>query len=139
MRTIVYSASLIASVLTGINASAESLHSVRLLAGYECKMLKLTEDQSLSQSTRIPVRIEPSPDAQIVGIASGQMAVRQDAEPTNGFLEAINLSGRKVWVAADALTDYHSRSDPNATCKPAIMSNGRIGFEYAHPHTAAIN
>ena len=105
---------------------------VRVLPGYACMMLNLTERQYMDPATHVPVRSEPQVNAPQVGLASGTIAVPTPVREQNGFMEALFPTGQTVWIESKMLRPYHSLSDPTAKCIPALMSNGRIGFTYSH-------
>ena len=111
-------------------AMAEGLHVVRALPGYTCMMLNVTQQQSMDFSFHVPVRATPSSVAPVVGNALGVVAVRDPLQQVNGFVEALFPTGQTVWIAAIMLRPYHSLGDPTAKCVPAMLSNGKPGFDY---------
>ena len=97
------------------------------IAGWSCKMLNLTEQQSMNPNIHIPVR--SSPGGPVVGYASETLAVR-DGSGTSGFSEALFPTGRHVWIASDMLKTWHAAASPTSTCTPVLRPNGRPGFSY---------
>ena len=120
------------TIAYSMGAQAADMSRTRPLDGYVCKMLNLTEEQAMSPKPQVYVKAEPSASAPNVGWAPLTVAVKVPMRPQNGFVEMLNLSGRTVWIQQEAITDWHSRSNPAARCAPAVMPNGRFGFTYTH-------
>ena len=97
------------------------------IAGWSCKMLNLTEQQSMDPNIHIPVR--SAPGGPVVGYASETVAVR-DGSSTKGFSEALFPTGKHVWIASDMLKTWHAAASPTSTCAPVLKPNGRPGFSY---------
>lgn len=129
-----YSACAVALVaaLCGTQSLAAGLHESQPLAGYACKMLNITEEQAMSPTPVVRLKSSPSPTAADAGWAPLTVAVAQSVAPQNGYLQVMTLGGKMAWIAADQVIDWHSKANPSATCTPAIMSNGRVGFAYHH-------
>lgn len=102
------------------------------LPGYGCMVLNLTEQQSLSPSTHVPVRALPSASAPVAGYAPGIVIVREPAVVRNGFIEALFPTGKTVWIEAGMLKPYHSIGDPTAKCRAVQLSNGGASFDLYH-------
>jgi hypothetical protein len=113
-------------------ASADTIHVVSHLSGYKCMMLSITAQQAMDPSFHVPVYAQPSQQAQVVGYAALQVAVREPENVVNGFVQALFPTGSTVWILKSELTTYHSLGDSAAKCVPAKMSNGRYGFDYPH-------
>ena len=118
--------------LWSAQALAERPHVVRLLPGYSCKVLNITEAQSMDPAFHTPYYSQPSASAPVAGYAGLQVAVKDPIHNVNGFDEAMFPNGGSVWIQANLLKDYHSLGDPTAKCVPALMSNGRQGFAFPH-------
>lgn len=123
---------IVAPALLGIVAPAyaQRLHVVRAIPGYRCMSLNLTESQLLNNSAPVPVRSAPSSSAPQVGVAGATVAVASPLHPVNGYLQMMFPNGAKVWIAADRLRPWRSPSNPQARCTPALLSNGKPGFDY---------
>jgi hypothetical protein len=100
------------------------------MPGWSCRMLNLTEAQSMDFSIHIPVRAQPSESSPPVGYASETVAVNTSAPEVNGFLEAMFPTGRTVWIAAKSLKPWHAAANPSAKCVPVTKANGKPGFDY---------
>jgi hypothetical protein len=123
-----------ASVMCIISAGAfaERPHVVRVLPGYTCKVLNITEAQAMDPTFHTPYYSQPSASSPISGYAALEVAVRTPVHNVNGFDEAMFPNGGTVWIQANLLKDYRSVSDPTAKCLPVLMSNGRQGFDFPH-------
>jgi hypothetical protein len=113
----------------GVTASAQSLQAVRPLAGYVCMRLNVPRNQIVSRDLNIPVYAEPSQSSEKVGQASAALIVRSPLHVESGFAEILFPDGRRAWIQKTLLRPYATPEAPEAHCTPAIMSNGRIGFE----------
>jgi hypothetical protein len=113
-------------------AIAERPHVVRVLSGYTCKVLNITEAQSMDPTFHTPFYSQPSASAPVAGYASLEVAVKTPVHDVNGFEQAMFPNGGTVWIQANLLKDYHSLGDPTARCVPVLMSNGRQGFDFPH-------
>jgi len=100
------------------------------MVGWSCRMLNLTEAQSMDFSIHVPVRAEPSATSPPVGYASATVAVRMPLKSVNGFVEMMFPTGRPVWIAADMIKPWHAAANPSAACVPVMRSNGKPGFTY---------
>lgn len=100
------------------------------MVGWACRMLNLTEAQSMDFNTHIPFRAEPSETSPPIGYASATIAVRTPVKPVNGFVQAMFPTGQSVWIAADMIKPWHAASNPTATCLPVTKANGKPGFTY---------
>ena len=110
-------------------ASAQSPNATPM-AGWACRMLNLTEAQSMDFNIHVPVRAEPTETSPPVGFASATIAVRTPLKSVNGFVEAMFPTGRPVWIAADMIKPWHAAANPSATCVPVMKANGKPGFAY---------
>ncbi len=110
-------------------ASAQSGNATPM-AGWSCRMLNLTEAQSMDFNIHVPVRAEPADTSPLVGYASATIAVRTPLKSVNGFVEAMFPTGRPVWIAADMIKPWHAAANPLATCVPVMKADGKPGFTY---------
>jgi hypothetical protein len=116
-----------AIVILGAHAALAQTAS-RPLSGYECKMLNITEQQSMDPNFHVAVHSGPSETSRVVGWAAAVVIVKTPAIAENGFLQMLFPNGRTVWIAASETKAYRPVSDPSARCQPEILANGRIGF-----------
>ncbi|NHN90210.1 MULTISPECIES: hypothetical protein [Acetobacter] len=117
-------------LIASMSAHAAGLHPVKPLPGYTCMMLNLSESQMMDFQHPLMFKAGPSDDAANVAPASGQVAIKTGAEPTDGYLPTINFAFKPVWIEAKYVAPYHAKADPAATCVPVIMSDGKLGFDH---------
>jgi hypothetical protein len=98
------------------------------LNGYECRMLNITEQQSMDPTFHVEVHSAPSEASPIAGWASAVIIVKLPTVSENGFLQMLLPNNRTVWVSAEDTKPYRSRSNPDAKCQPEILPSGRVGF-----------
>ncbi|MGF1277652.1 hypothetical protein [Acetobacter pasteurianus] len=125
---------LLAAALTiaPIPALAAGLEPVKPFAGYTCMMLTETAAQSMDFQHPVSFKMKPSDSAPNAGPVGNQVAVKIGTNVINGYVETVDFAFRPRWVAQKYLVPYHAKADPSATCTPAIMSNGHLGFDYSH-------
>ena len=109
-------------------ASSEAVHVVRLLEGYQCMALTSSYGPQGHLAPPVPVYSGPEKDAHQVGMGAGVIVVPTPLRPQNGRTSMVAINGTVVWIDLSLITPWHSLNDPKATCKPAVMSNGRVGF-----------
>ncbi|WP_367161124.1 hypothetical protein ABUE34_14770 (plasmid) [Kozakia baliensis] len=112
------------------DAAPPKHHVVSEVSGYTCMMLKLTDAQRMDFAHAPQFKTAPTSDAANVAPLTGQVAIRDDVAPENGYAEAINFAGRKVWAATTFLAPYHVESEPNTTCHVVKYSDNTYGFTY---------
>lgn len=110
-----------------IAAQAQGLQAVRPLPGYACAMLNVSP-AVLRDGPLPPVLAEPRAGAVEIGQASAVVIVASPAKTAAGYTAVLHLDGRPGWVESSKLKPYRSASNPNATCTPSLMSDGRPGF-----------
>lgn len=127
----VYTALIGASLLGffGVNAHAESVTVTRHLAGYTCMSLDPTSEAAASQTQLPPVFARPSASSPQIGYPTGIVLVRTPIHEVNGFVELIRMNGQKGWISAEHVQPWHSPNGSPAKCRPAVLSNGRIGTD----------
>ncbi|MCG7354823.1 MAG: SH3 domain-containing protein [Roseomonas mucosa] len=102
------------------------------IAGYECMGLRDGfQEATWDQLPR--VRSEPRANATQVGIATANVIVKSPHVARNGYLEVMHLDGRPGWVDQRVLVPWVNDNAPGVRCVPAMMSNGRLGFDYIRP------
>jgi hypothetical protein len=107
-----------------------SIHALRVIPGYICMALKLTEQQMMDPSVHVPIRTAPSSDAAVTGNAIATVIVASPTREQNGYLQVLQLDGRIGWMQADFLKPWQNPSGNGQRCYPSVMSNGRLGFDY---------
>ena len=103
---------------------------IRHLAGYQCMALSLSQSEMMNPSFVVPVLSEPSGNAPRLGVAGAVVAARYPTLKKNGFVEVLFPTGRTAWIVARFLKAWSPALGTNGTCSPALLSNGRLGFDY---------
>lgn len=118
-----------AMVWGGAAATAQQQATVAsYIPGARCMNLALTHEQMMDTSLSVPMRAAPRPDAPAIGEPGATVIVR-DGPPTNGFREAMLADGRTGWIEGRWLRPWTPATNPRVTCRPAVLSNGRYGFD----------
>ena len=112
--------------ITG-HAHAQGLQVVGRLDGFACMSLNVTDKQAMDPSFVVPLRTEPSASSPAMGRAAATVYVRSPIVERNGYVAAILYDGRPGWIAASAISKWHSPGGPAHECIPSRMSNGLIG------------
>ena len=118
--------------LTATTAGAQAyvpVHAVQDLPGWQCMALASSYGPNGISAPPAPVFAGPEANAPRVGNGAGVIIVPAQLRPENGRTVMIWPNGRKVWIDVSQLTPWHALSDPSASCRPALMSNGRYGFK----------
>ena len=110
-------------------ASAQGIRAVAPLPGYACMAPNLTPEQMSDPKIRIHYYDAPSSSAHVVGWAAAVVLVRAPQQAEHGYLEALFPNGRTVWIKRADVRPWQSRYAPAAQCFPALMSNGKPGFD----------
>ena len=129
MRRIATALPLLA-VICASPALASGLTVVRHLNGYQCMSLNLSDQAMMNPSTRIPIKAGPSPASATIGNAIATVIARQPETLQNGYVSVLFLTGRPGWVQAQYLKPWRNPGTSGQRCVPAVMSNGRLGFDY---------
>jgi hypothetical protein len=112
-------------VVAGSTMNAEA--AVRRISGYQCMMLNITEQQSMDPAFHVVFRSAPSQSAREAGWAGSVVIVRSPLQQNNGFFQVLKPNGQSAWIAANMVKPYHPAAQPNGTCVPQVLPNGRIG------------
>ena len=121
----------IAAVLmwSSLAHAQQPVYAARPIEGYVCKSLNITEAQALDpRAPGIPILLKPDPAAQVGTTAAAVVFAKEPAHIVNGYAEVLQFTGLPGWIEADKIVPYHSASNPYARCRPAVLSNGRIGM-----------
>lgn len=105
------------------------VHAVQFLPGWQCMALAAAYGPNGISASPAPVYAGPGAGAPRVGGGAGVIIVPSPVAAENGRTVMIWPNGKKVWIDVNQLTPWHSLSNPNASCHPALMSNGRYGFK----------
>jgi hypothetical protein len=107
-------------------------HVTGHIQGYECMGLKAGPvNETWDDLPR--VLAEPRRGAAEVGIATDSVIVKNPHVLQNGYLQVLHMDGRPGWVEAKVLEPWVNNNAPGVRCVPAMMSNGRPGFDYIRP------
>jgi hypothetical protein len=130
MRKFILAAQSLA-ILTAGSAMAQSYKPVtvvKVLPGWQCMALSSSYGPNGTNAPPAPVYAGPDSGSPKVGMGAGVIIVPDPMAPQNGRTVMIWPNGKKVWIDASVLTRWHSISNPEARCQPALLSNGRYGF-----------
>ncbi len=111
-------------------ASGAAVTAIREIPGYRCMALNLNAQQMMDPSVVVPVLSQPLSTAPQIGIASSTVAAKDPLNITNGFIEVLFPLGQSGWVIQSYLRPWQPAAGTSARCKPAWLSNGRLGFNY---------
>ena len=100
------------------------------LRGYECMELNLTQQQMMDPSVRVPIRSGPSASSPVTGNTIATVIVSEPVVEENGFLKVLELNGHPGWIKGDYLKPWVNPGGNGQKCYPALLANGRIGFDY---------
>lgn len=112
---------------TGTSADAGTTHD---LHGYECMALNLTQQQMMDPSIRIPIRSAPSSSAPVTGNAIATVIAAAPVVRTGGYIKVLQLNGRSGWIDGRYLKNWTNPGGNGQRCFPAVLPNGRLGFDY---------
>jgi len=121
---------IIISLCLGQSAFAQGPQVVKRLIGYQCMTLNLDPAAQQNFENLPPILSEPSPVASRVGIASASVIVATPLKAINGFYRVLHLNGQTGWIEANKLKPWINTNSPSTQCFPAMMSNGKPGFDY---------
>jgi hypothetical protein len=110
-------------------ASAQDVHVVRILNGFQCISLAKLWNGIGQQPPRVHVYGSPDPNAAPIGFAGETLIAPSPLKVEAGRIPIIWPNGRTVWVNQTDTARWHVASDPKATCTPALLSNGRYGHD----------
>jgi hypothetical protein len=125
---------LVVSIFLSSSGYGQGVQVVRRLNGYQCMALNLSTAAQQSFENLPPVLANPSPAAAQVGIASASVIVATPLKAVNGFYQVLHLNGQSGWIEASKLRPWVNANSPSTQCFPAMMSNGKPGFDYAQSH-----
>ncbi|WP_338929230.1 hypothetical protein WDZ11_22335 (plasmid) [Roseomonas mucosa] len=103
------------------------------IQGYSCMSLNLTHEQLMVFENLPPIFSAPDVKSQKIGVASASVIVASPMQVHNGFARVLHMDGRPGWMKADMLKPWYNVNTPSTRCTPAMMSNGRPGFDYTRP------
>ncbi len=118
------------AVAAHARAQPQRLQITGHLTGYQCMMLTLSVEQLRNSANLPPILAEPRSGASELGVASGSVIVSSPPEVRNGYTRVLHLDGRTGWMQSNLLKPWVNQSNPQIRCIPAMMSNGRPGFDY---------
>jgi hypothetical protein len=92
--------------------------------------LNLTERQMMDPSVRVPIRSAPSTEAPVTGNAIATVVAAAPVVQKSGYVKVLQLDGRIGWIEAGYLKPWVNPGGNGQRCFPAVLTNGRIGFDY---------
>lgn len=119
------------ALLAGSAAMAQSykpVTAVKVLPGWQCMALASSYGPNGINAPPAPVYAGPDSGAAKVGTGAGVIIAPAPLTPQNGRTVMVWPNGKKMWIDVADLTRWHSLSNPQAKCQPALMSNGRYGY-----------
>jgi hypothetical protein len=114
-------------------AQQRGVRVVSPLEGYRCMELNVPAADLDDLDRMPPVLAEPQANAAQLGVTSATMIAADPLRVSNGFTQVLHLDGRQGWVESAKLKPWARPQSPGASCTPARLSNGRIGFDFG-PH-----
>jgi len=118
---------ILAAVFFTVPAMAQPT-APKIIKGYKCMMLNITELQSMDPNFHVFVRSAPSASAPVAGWATSVVIVPNDVVSQNGFVPMLRANGQKAWISETDIKPYRPVAAPNAHCVPQILPNGRVGI-----------
>jgi hypothetical protein len=109
------------------SAQANAQTQPHRIAGYECMMLNISEQQAMDPNFHVVVKAAPSASSNTVGWQPDIVIVKMPGIATNGYLPILRANGHRAWIAASSVKPYHAEADPTAQCAPWVLPNGLIG------------
>lgn len=116
-------------VVIATPAFAQAPRASQPLPGYQCMSLAKLWDGVGPKPPPVSVYSGPEHTATAVGIAGGTVIVPSPLRPVNGRSMMIFPDGRQVWINVSDIAPWRAAADPNATCRPVLLPNGRYGFD----------
>ncbi len=92
--------------------------------------LNLPREQMVRRDLNVPIYAAPNIQSARIGNASAALIVKSPVNAENGFVQLLFFNGQEGWIQGALLKPYATPEIPNARCTPAVLSNGRIGFDY---------
>jgi hypothetical protein len=114
---------------TTMAQSYKPVTAVKILTGWQCMALASSYEPGGYSATPAPVFAGPGSAARKIGTGAGVIIVPKPLKVQDSRTVMIWPNGKEVWIDVSQLTRWHSLSKPQATCEPALMSNGRYGFK----------
>jgi hypothetical protein len=130
MRKIILAIQAIVLLSSGaaVAQSYKPVTAVKALPGWQCMALASSYGPNGINAPPAPVYAGPDSTAPKVGTGAGVIIVPEPMTAQDGRTVMVWPNGKKVWIDVSELTSWHSLSNPQATCRPALMSNGRYGY-----------
>ena len=121
---IVRCAALSTAVLAGIGGPP-SAAVASLLPGHRC--------MALAGGHPVFMWSEPKAGSRRLGPAPDPVITVDPPRVVNGYARVLRQDGQPGWVTQNSLREWTVAASPRLRCLPARMSDGSLGFTYAHP------
>ncbi len=97
---------------------------LQYLPNYSCSRLNVTQHQAMDpHGGGVVIRTQPSPGAPVGTTAPSILFVKQPRHQVGQYVEVLQINNQPGWIDAS----YVGPSSGAGQCRPALMSNGRIG------------
>ena len=108
-----------------LTAQAQGVKPVRPLPGAECRSVRETAE---TRAGNLPVAlVEPRRGAPAAGEV-GATVLAVPNQRSGGFVGVVLPDGRPAWLDERWTAPWRVASNPDLTCQPVLLSNGRVGF-----------
>jgi hypothetical protein len=108
----------------------QATHAVTELPNYACMALNLPSDEMMNPNIQVPILSSPRSASTLIGRASSIVIVSDPLITSNGYVRVLHLNGKTGWIPERFIKAWVSPGDTGDRCFPALLSNGRIGFDF---------
>ena len=104
---------------------AQGVKPVRALTGAECRSVRETAE---TRAGNLPsALVEPRRGAPVAGDVGATVFIMPN-QRSGGFVGVVLPDGRAAWLDERWTAPWRVASNPDLTCQPVLLSNGRVGF-----------
>jgi hypothetical protein len=132
MKNLFLTAAMFASFVPAIVLAQQATpnHAATVLPGYACMALNLPSAEMMNPDILVPIYSNPTSSSNQIGRASAIIIVSSPLVLTNGYARVLHLNGKTGWIFQKYIKTWVSPGGTGDHCYPALLSNGRIGFEF---------
>lgn len=109
---------------------ATPTHAVTILPSYVCMALNLSPSDMMNPNVEVPIFSGPTSDSNKVARATAIVIVSSPEVTSNGYARVLRLNGITGWISEKYIKTWVNPGGNGDHCYPALLSNGRIGFEF---------